>query len=269
MPKFFITSDDLLLDQAHSVIKGALIRGRDVHHIRHVLRLKAGDEITINCDGTMDLRARIDTISASEVRLQVLEQLSPPFQNKNPITLVQAIPKHAKMDLILQKATELGADDIIPLASSRSFVNEHRAVSEGRLSRWQKICQEAAKQCGRSTIPNLHSPIQFPALCRMATEEQNILPLFLWEKEQHRNLKSVLTQYKEAPDNEASDNEASDNVVRKIFILVGPEGGFSEEEVQLALQAGFIPISCAPWILRTETAALYALSAIQYELNFP
>ena len=174
------------------------------------------------------------------------------------------------MDLILQKATELGVEDIIPLASSRSFVNEHRAVSEGRWSRWQKICQEAAKQCGRSTIPNLHFPIEFPALCRMVAEEQNILPLLLWEKEQHRNLKSVLTQYKEAStDNEATGKEASDNEARKVFILVGPEGGFSEEEVNLALQAGFIPISCAPWILRTETAALYALSAVQYELNFP
>jgi len=264
MPKFFITSQDLLLDQAQAAIRGALIKGRDVHHIRHVLRLKPGDEVTINCDGTIDMRARIDTISATEVRLQVLEQFASPFQNKNSITLVQAIPKHAKMDLILQKATELGVEDIIPLASSRSFVNEHKAVSEGRWSRWQKICQEAAKQCGRSTIPNLHFPIEFPVLCRMASEEQNILPLLLWEKEQHRNLKSVLTQYKKPPDNKAPANGA-----RKVFILVGPEGGFSEEEVQLALQAGFISISCAPWILRTETAALYALSAVQYELNFP
>ena len=248
-----------MLDQAQETIEGALITGKDVHHIHRVLRLKPGDEVTVNCDGKIDLRARIDAISSSEVRLQVLEQLSSPFQNKHSITLVQAIPKHAKMDLIIQKATELGVEDVIPLASSRSFVNEHRAVSEGRWSRWQKICQEAAKQCGRSTLPNLHAPVEFPALCRMVAEEHDILPLLLWEKERQRNLKSVLTQYREAGAGKAY----------KVFILVGPEGGFCAEEVDLALQTGFIPVSCAPWILRAETAALYVLSAVQYEINFP
>ncbi|MEW5804976.1 MAG: RsmE family RNA methyltransferase [bacterium] len=263
MPKFFITSEDLLLDRA-ATIKGALIRGEDVHHISHVLRLKAGDEVTVNCDGRMDLRARIETITTSQVRLQVLEQLCAPLQSKYSITLVQGIPKHAKMDLILQKATELGVEDIIPLASNRSFVNEHRGVSEGRWSRWLKICQEAAKQCGRSSIPNLHSPVELTALCSLCSlAAQETLSLLLWEKEKRQYLKSVLASYR--------DHAAGrkDKVAGRIFILVGPEGGFSEAEVQSALQAGFIPVSCAPWILRTETAALYALSAVQYELNFP
>ncbi|MEW6380065.1 MAG: RsmE family RNA methyltransferase [bacterium] len=262
MPKFFILPKDISSDQA-------IIRGGDAHHIRRVLRLKANDEITINCQGR-DLLARIETISPSEVRLRIMEHLPSPFQNKNSLVLVQGIPKHSTMDLILQKSTELGVEEIMPLASSRSFVNEQRTVSEGRWQRWQKICQEAAKQCGRSTVPKLHHPLDLPAVCSQVVKENRILPLLLWEKAQQSPLKSILAGRRRVHGREEEeDRESGTREGNKIFILVGPEGSFSGDEIQMAIQAGFIPVSCAPWILRAETAALYALSIIQYEFNFP
>lgn len=251
MPKFFIPPEDFFSDRA-------IIRGKDARHIFRVLRLQANDEIVVNCQGR-DLAARIEAVSPSEVRLRIIACLSSSFQNKHPLILIQGIPKHSTMDLILQKATELGVNEIMPLASSRSFVNEQGSVSEGRWQRWQKICQEAAKQCGRSDIPKLYPPANLSTVCLKVAEEKNALLLILWEREQKNHLKSILASWREGRGGRAGD---------KIFILVGPEGSLSGDEIQLAEEAGFIPVSCAPWILRTETAALYALAIIQYEFNF-
>ncbi|MGA1875433.1 MAG: RsmE family RNA methyltransferase [bacterium] len=248
MPKFFISPENFSGHQA-------VITGSDVHHIRHVLRKKAGDRIIITRRiDMMSFHAQIEHISPQQIDLKILHACPQhaPLQNLHPVTLIQAIPKHAKMDFIIQKATELGVEKIIPLVSRYSFTNHEGNISPIRWKRWQKICQEAAKQCGRPNIPQLHPPAHISALPDF-TVGQDLLRLLLWEEERHNRLKHVLHEQKKA---------------HKVQVLVGPEGGFSADEIDLIRQTGFIPVSCGPWILRTETAALYSLSIIQYEFNF-
>ena len=247
MPKFFIHSKNFTADRV-------IITGDDVHHLGHVLRKKVGDTLIITRhEDRLNFRTQIEAITPFAVHLRILEQIPVSFHTKHPLILAQGIPKHTKMDFIIQKATELGVEEIIPLTSRYSFVNSKGMISQTRRNRWHKICCEAAKQCGRNNIPKLHSPTEFSILLGRLGKEPNFLRLLLWEKEQHNRLKNVLGQQKK---------------VKKIIILIGPEGSFSDDEIQLAIETQFIPVSCAPWVLRCETAALYALSIIQYEFNF-
>ncbi len=245
MPKFFITSENLFVDQA-------IITGNDVHHIKSVLRKKPGEKITITSQNNICYQAQIKAITSSEIHLHYLEKLPDTFCLKHQVILAQAIPKHSKMDFILQKTTELGIKEIIPLITQRSFVKSNNLISPTRMQRWQKICQEAAKQCGRNSIPKLHPPIEFSTFCRQKND--NSLPLLFWEKSKN-HLKSIIKEQPKKKDT-------------TIILLIGPEGSFSQEEINLALENKFIPVCCLPWILRSETAALYALSIIQYEYNF-
>lgn len=245
MPKFFIHSNNFTGDQT-------IITGSDVHHIIHVLRKKVGDNLIITLEDKKNFCAQIENITPLKIDLHILEQIPSSFQNKHTLILAQGIPKHAKMDLIIQKATELGVEEIIPLMSSHSF-NSKGMISQTRWTRWQKIASEAAKQCGRNTLPMLHHPTEFSTLLQNLKEETSLLRLLLWEKEHQNRLKNVLNKHKK---------------VKKIIVLIGPEGSFSADEIQSAKEAQFIPVRCAPWILRCETAAIYALSTIQYEFNF-
>ena len=245
MPKFFIHSKNFTADQV-------IITGSDVHHIVHVLRKKVGDKLIVTLEDKKNFFARIERITPLKINLHILEQIRSSFQNKHTLILAQGIPKHAKMDLIVQKATELGVEEIIPLTSSHSFINSKGMISQTRWMRWQKIAYEAAKQCGRNTLI-LHHPTKFSTLVQNLKEERSLLRLLLWEKEHQKRLKNVLDKHKK---------------VKKIIVLIGPEGSFSADEIQSAKKAQFIPVRCAPWILRCETAAIYALSTIQYEFNF-
>lgn len=246
MPKFFIHSKNFTGDQA-------IITGSDVHHIVHVLRKKLGDKLVITLEDKKNFHAQIKNITALKINLHILEQIPSSFQNKHTLILAQGIPKHAKMDLIIQKATELGVEEIIPLMSSHSFINSKGMISQTRWTRWRKIAREAAKQCGRNTLPLLHQPTEFSTLLQNLKEETSFLRLLLWEKEHQNRLKNILNKYKK---------------IKKIIVLIGPEGSFSADEIQLAKKSQFIPVRCAPWILRCETAAIYALCTIQYEFNF-
>lgn len=246
MPKFFIHSKNCTGDQA-------IVTGSDVHHIVHVLRKKVGDKLIVTLEDKKNFSAQIKHISPLQIDLHILEQIPSSFENKHTLILAQGIPKHAKMDLIVQKATELGVEEIIPLVSNHSFINSKGAISQTRWTRWQKIAREAAKQCGRNTLPLLHPPTEFSTLLQKLKEERNLLRLLFWEKEHQNRLKNVLNKQKK---------------VEKIIVLIGPEGSFSADEIQSAQKAQFIPVRCAPWVFRCETAAIYALSSIQYEFNF-
>jgi len=246
VPKFFIRSNNFTGDQA-------IITGTDVHHIIHVLRKKVGDKLIITLEDKKNFYAQIKSITPLKIDLHILEQIPSSFQNKHTLILAQGIPKHTKMDLIIQKATELGVEEIIPLTSSHSFINSKGMISQTRWTRWQKIAYEAAKQCGRNTLPMIHDPTGFLTLLQNLKEETSFLGLLLWEKEHQNRLKDVLSKHQK---------------IKKIIVLIGPEGSFSADEIQSAKEAQFIPVCCAPWILRCETAAIYALSTIQYEFNF-
>jgi 16S rRNA (uracil1498-N3)-methyltransferase len=238
-PRFFISPDQ---------ISGARITvtDEDVRHIATVLRMKAGDELLL-CDGQgTDYTARIALIEKAriiaEIETRRTRDLSPLH-----VTLGQGIPKSDKMDWVVQKATELGVSSIAPLITERTIVKVRD--EEKRAGRWRKICREAAMQSSRPDIPLIEPIRSFHEFVLPLAPGPSTLLLFPWE-DGMTPLKEVLRTRHE---------------VKKIVVLIGPEGGFSQAEADLARGAGFHLVSLGPNILRAETAAIVALSMILYE----
>ncbi len=228
--------------------KGMLrIEGDEVRHIRRVLRLRTGDEIIVFDGSAKEYEGMIVEDGPSSVVIRIQNILSSKKESPLEITLAQSVLKGEKMDYLIQKATELGVKEIIPFFSSRSVPILEKSKSLRRHRRWERIAIEASKQSGRGVIPKIEPLQDYSEML------QNIPPdflrLILWEKEGAR-LKEVLGGLKEKI---------------KIFFIVGPEGGLSQEEVDLAKEKGFIPITLGKRILRSETASLSLLSILQYD----
>ncbi|OGB87426.1 hypothetical protein A3H38_04745 [candidate division WOR-1 bacterium RIFCSPLOWO2_02_FULL_46_20] len=220
------------------------ITGSDAHQIKNVLRLKVGEKIEL-LDGSGKVYfATIENIGKDKVVCNIIEHRTPNTEDRTQITIAQCLPKAKKMDLIIQKCTELGVSQIIPTLSERSIAKADKP------ERWSRIAREAAEQSGRLTIPIIAPLTKFEDVLKIKKDFS--LALIPWELEKEKTLKSVL------PDNRISGYPV-------ILILIGPEGGFSRVEVEHAKSTGFIPISLGPRILRTETASLSILSIINYE----
>lgn len=229
MHRFFVTQDQI-----------PVISGSDVHHIKDVLRMKAGDPLEL-LDGTGQIySAKISEIKKDKIMCEVISSQVEEKALKLKVTLAQCLPKAKKMDLIIQKCTELGVYKIIPVLSERSISKAEKQ------ERWKKIAKEAAEQSGRSTIPEIAPLTGFENVLKI--KEKFDLALIPWELEKENSLKNALTTHQ--PNN--------------LLILIGPEGGFSRSEIGLARSAGFIPVSLGPAILRTETAAMAMLAMINY-----
>lgn len=217
------------------------ITGSDAHYIKNVLRLKAGDQLELLDGSGKVYLVKISTLNKEQINCETISTSIPQTETKTKITIAQAIPKAKKMDLIIQKCTELGVAKIIPTLTER-------CIAKGeKIKRWQKIAKEGAEQCGRTTIPEISPVIKFEEVIKL--KDQYDLSLLPWELEENTSLKKVL----------------SSNKPKEILILIGPEGGFSQEEVKLAKSAGFTTITLGPRILRTETAGLVILAMINYE----
>jgi len=228
--------------------KGMLrIEGDEVKHIRRVLRLKAGDEIIVFDSLGKEYKGMIikETISSVVIKIQniFLSKRDSPLD----VTLAQSLLKGEKMDYLIQKATELGVKEIIPFFSSRSVPLLEKSGRLKRHHRWGRIAIEASKQCGRGVVPKIESLQDYSEMLQIASPGS--LRLILWEREGGR-LKEVLERSKEKT---------------RIFFIIGPEGGFSQEEVEEAKRSGFIPVTLGRRILRAETASLCLLSILQYE----
>lgn len=219
------------------------ITGPDVHYLRDVLRLKPKDELEL-LDGTgLVHSARIETITQERITCQVVSTRLADSEPRTLITLAQALPKASKMDFIVEKCTELGVSRIIPMQTSRT-------IAQGiKFERWRKIAKEAAEQSGRAIIPKISDPIKLAEVLKL--KDQFDLALIPWELEKNNDLKSILR-----PTHPTS-----------LLVLIGPEGGFTREEVAAAQQAGFIPVSLGKRIMRTETAGLATIANIIYELG--
>ena len=238
-PRFFISPDQV----AGPIIT---ISGEDVRHIGAVLRMKTGDELLL-CDGKgTEYSVKIAHLDRSEIKTEIVDKARREIAYPR-VTLGQGLPKSDKMDWIAQKATELGVATIAPLVTERTIVKVKD--EEKRVSRWQKICREAAMQSNRPDIPSVGHIIAFNDFLRTPNTELQTLKLLPWE-EGTKPIKDVL-RGKEG--------------VKHIIILIGPEGGFSPAEAELATSRGFHPVSLGPNILRTETAAIAVLSIIGYE----
>ncbi|ACX51758.1 protein of unknown function DUF558 [Ammonifex degensii KC4] len=216
------------------------------HYLLSVLRLRAGDRVAVH-DG--EGRARAGIIlreSRGRVEVELGEYLSLPPEPPVFVTLFQGIPKGEKMDLVVQKATELGVSRIVPLLTERVVVQWDGERARKRRERWQRLAREAVRQCGRSTVPRIKEVTSLPqALEELEPETVGIMP---WEGERNLSLRSCL--HSRHP--------------RRVALFIGPEGGFSEREVALARERGVFTVTLGPRILRTETAGLAALALILY-----
>ncbi len=207
------------------------------------MRRRTGDGVVIVDSAAQEFRATLTVAQGSvEARLDELVRAHN-RENARAITLAQVIPKGQKLDYVVEKATELGLYALIPVQSSRS-VGE---ASANKLTRWRNLARSAAQQSGRSRVPHVEGPIDFPAL--VARIRDFDAAIFAWELAEHP-LRATL---------------ASIGNARSVLVIVGPEGGFSHEEADAAIAAGAHAVSLGSRILRTETAPLVILTAILYE----
>jgi len=230
-------------------IENGMIRidGNEVKHIRKVLRLKKGDGIVVFDGLGKEYEGTILDEGPSSVVIRIQNILPSEKESQLEVTLAQGLLKGEKMDYLIQKATELGVKEIIPFFSSRSVPLLDKSGRLRRHHRWERIAIEASKQCGRGVVPKIEYLQDYPEMLRTASLDS--LRIILWEEEGAK-LKEVLGKLIEK---------------KEVFSIIGPEGGFSQEEVEEAIKDGFLPITLGKRILRAETASLCLLSILQYE----
>lgn len=253
LPRFFISPEQVVGSRI-------TITGEDVRHIAVVLRMKAADELHV-CDGNgTEYRVKITDMHRSEIRTEIVSRAMHAIREPR-VTLCQGLPKSDKMDLIVQKATELGVASIVPLITERTVLKVRDG--EKRVNRWRKIAREAAMQSSRTDIPVIEpirsfreflfspNPGPRPPVPAVTGSELRTLRLMPWE-EGTEPIKRILRGKSDAAG---------------ISVLIGPEGGFSPAEATMARERGFHLVSLGPNILRTETAAIAALAMIGYEFG--
>ena len=221
------------------------LSAEESQHAGRVLRLRAGDRVEC-CDGRGRAWLCELAFSGQQARVRALEPL-PANESGLRVTLYQGMPKLDKLDLIVQKATELGAHRIVPVNMARSVARAEGKDAARKQERWQRIAVEAAKQCGRALVPEVAQPMSFAAALNDMRERE--LMLMPYELHRGRGLASI------APG--AGD----------VGLLIGPEGGIAPEEAERAQQAGALPITLGPRILRTETAAIASLAMVMLRLG--
>lgn len=243
MYHFFVSEEQINGENAY-------IEGSDVNHIANVLRMKPGEELLISVKGDWDYLCKIVDIETDRVNLKVLESME---QRELPvnITLLQGIPKSDKLEMIIQKAVELGVSEIIPVKTKRVVVKIDEKKVDTKVNRWNAIAESAAKQSKRSIIPKVYEPMSI----------DNALEIV-------KDFGVKLIPYENA-DGIDKTRKILDNMdkTKNIAVFIGPEGGFEEPEVERIKNSGFEVITLGKRILRTETAGLALLSNIMIRLE--
>lgn len=241
MPKFFVAPNQIQENRIR-------LSDEDAKHVKTVLRARVGEEITVSDGQGMDYFCRIASMEDG-VLAEVMQKENCLSEPKTKITLYQALPKGDKMEMIIQKCVELGIDRIVAVSTERCIVKLDKK-EEKKLERWQKIAEAAAKQSGRGKIPQIA-----PRVLHFAEALQDAggldAALIPYEKEQERGIRSFVTAFSG----------------ESIGIFIGPEGGFTAEEIQAAVRQGVLPVTLGKRILRTETAGMAALAILLYELG--
>ena len=244
MYQFFVPPENI---QGNRVV----ITGEDVNHIKNVLRMKEGEEIAIS-NGEDGKEYRCGILELGEEILCELRFIKEDdIELPSKITLFQGLPKADKMELIVQKAVELGVYEVVPVSMKRCVVKLDDKKQKSKISRWQSIAEAAAKQSKRSIIPQVHSVMTMKQALAYAKE-----------------MDMVLVPY-EMADDMAKTREIIESIKPGIHIgfFIGPEGGFDEGEIQSAMDEGAVPITLGKRILRTETAGFTVLSILMYHLE--
>ena len=246
MQRFFVEPHQI--DEAAHQIH---IVGTDVNHMSNVLRMKQGEEVWISDGGKKEYRCAIEAFSADEVLLHIIYAQEPDYELSSRIYLFQGLPKADKMELIIQKAVELGAYEIIPVETKRCVVKLDGKKAVKKVDRWQQIAESAAKQSKRMLIPNVHQVLSFKEALKYAESmDIRLIPYELAKGMQET--KEILAAIEQG---------------QSIGIFIGPEGGFEEKEVEAAISEGAKPITLGKRILRTETAGLAILSVLMFQLE--
>ena len=246
MQRFFV--------EPHQIDEGTHqihILGSDVNHISNVLRMKQGEELWISDGGKKEYRCTIEEFSPDEVLLHIIYAQEPDDEIQSRIYLFQGLPKADKMELIIQKAVELGAYEVIPVETKRCVVKLDGKKAAKKVERWKQIAESAAKQSKRMLIPNVHEVLTFKEALKYAESmDVRLIPYELAKGMQET--KEILADIQPG---------------QSIGIFIGPEGGFEEKEVETAISEGAKPITLGKRILRTETAGLAILSVLMFQLE--
>lgn len=233
----------IYLPNAHSVNNQISVTADKARYLASVLRCKEGDELVIFNGAGDCFKTEISKAGKKEVIAAVLEKFRCNPESPVNITLVQSLLKGEKMDLVIQKTTELGVREIVPVVTERSQLRETR-----KTARWQKIAEEASRQSGRTVIPVVHGPVFFQDIFK-----GNDLKGFIFYEEEGVRLSDSVSSFISHPSS--------------LFIVIGPEGGFTKKEVELAKEKGLVAASLGKRILRAETAAIAAVTLAQYALG--
>ena len=245
MHRFFISDENLCGENV-------VLKGKQAHQIRNVLRMRPGDHVIVLDNHSAEYEVELELMSKSQITGHVIEKREATGEPTVQITLYQSLVKQDKFEWVLQKCTEVGVKRFVPLITQRTVIQDPGDISSKKLSRWRSIITEAAEQSGRGLIPELSRAISLEkaignlagfGCCLIASRQT-----------EGSGVRSALRR---------SDKGASTTIA----LLIGPEGGFTEEEMKHSRATGIVPISLGRRILRTETAAVVAASLILYELN--
>ena len=248
MSKFFIKQNQINYNNINII-------GEDVNHIKNVLRMKENDNIKIcNLDNAQNYLCKIEEINKEYIKTKIIDKIQSNAEDTVYINIFQGIPKSDKMELIIQKSTEIGVKEITPVQLERCVSKIDKKSESKKIDRWQKIAEMAAKQSGRDIIPKVNNVIDLKNICNVISNYDIVL--LAYENEENNSLK-----------NEIDNLKKNINKSIKVGIIIGPEGGLEEKEVETLKQYGAKSITLGTRILRTETVALSLSSIIMYELG--
>ncbi len=248
MPKFFVTNEQVNQEEIKII-------GKDINHIKNVLRKKIGENLIVcNQDTFIDYICEIVEYKENQIKCKIIQKLKTNSESNVEVTIFQGLPKSDKMEFIIQKAVELGTYDITPVEMKRCVVKLTDTDKRKKIERWQKIAEVAAKQCGRNRIPKINDVISIKNICNLCQKYDIVIVAY--ENEKENKLKYELEKIKLLKTTKI-----------KIAILIGPEGGFDLEEIEMLKESGSKIVTLGNRILRTETVAINMLSIIMYELE--
>ncbi|OGP80098.1 MAG: hypothetical protein A2V86_05990 [Deltaproteobacteria bacterium RBG_16_49_23] len=244
--------DRIVLDLDIEIGKKVILEGPPLEALR-VQGGRAGSIATLTDAQGKDFRGRVLRLSGEKASVLIFESFPSSTESLLEMILLQALPEKERMELIIQKATELGVSAILPFKSQKSISLEEREAKQKKAHRWQEIAVKAVQQSRRAKVPRIEKYRSFEEALEYCREEG--LKILLWEKE-GESLRNVLKKY-----------FAMSPPFGKAYLMIGPEGGFTREEVRLAEDKGYIPVKLGQRILRTETAAITLVGILQYELG--
>ena len=255
--RFFVPAESLVRDKDGAPVRVALDRAI-AHQLRNVLRMRAGDRVIVLDDSGWEYEVELIDLGSDGASAVVCEGRPSQDEPLVALTLYQGVLKGQHTEWVLQKGAELGIAAFVPIFTRRTIVTGAERVTKKR-PRWERILCEAAEQSGRGRLPRLADPLSFADACREAATA-NDLALLAWEKASHSGQSS-------RPGSLVGVLHALDTPPQSVALLVGPEGGFEAQEVDLARECGIQVVTLGPRILRAETAALAAVAIVVSELE--